>query len=226
MEHRSIILAPGSPVRQSGRRSVQDRDGHLRAHDIRGIVSCLALVADELSDGGRRGAVLGERVRRACDRLLQISGATAGRSAAPSTLSALLDDVAALTSSLAGARTRIEIETCDAPVRASAEVALFRILLNLASNAVRATNSAGGGCVRIHAELGPCEARIEVANDGAGLLGRGSDPCRGGARTGLGLVIAEALAEDLGGCLLLRSGRPGGTRLRLVLPISVFSPDV
>lgn len=224
MEHRAIVLAPQAPVRPA-RRGAAEADALLRAHDIRGIASCLALVADELSAGKGRSAVLGDRVRRACERLLDLGGMPAPRPAvATPDLAALLADVAALGRSLAGPRTRIEIAAPDLPLLAEAETAVFRILLNLVANAVRATNGAGGGIVRVGVALKGGEAVIEVANLGAGLFARPADKASCGRRTGLGLVIAEALAGDLGGRLSQRRSRDGATVLRLVLPGAVFGP--
>jgi signal transduction histidine kinase len=222
VEHRAIVLAPQAPIRPA-RRGAAEADALLRAHDIRGIATCLALVADELSAGKGRSAVLGDRVRRACERLLDLGGIATPRPAGTSCgLTALLDDVATLGRSFAGPRTRIDVSAPDLPLLPSAETALFRILLNLVSNAVRATNQAGGGTVRVGVGMKGGEAVIEVVNLGAGLFARSAEAASFGRRTGLGLVIAEALAQDLGGRIGQRRSRDGATVLRLVLPAAVF----
>jgi signal transduction histidine kinase len=222
VEHRAIVLAPQAPIRPA-RRGAAEADALLLVHDIRGIATCLALVADELSAGKGRSAVLGDRVRRACGRLLDLGGMAAPRTTdAACGLTGLLDDVAALGRSLAGPRTRMEMSAPDLPLAPTAETPLFRIFLNLVANAVRATNQAGGGTVRVSVAITGDEAVIEVANLGAGLFARSAGAASCGRRTGLGLVIAEALAADLGGKLGRRRSRDGATVLRLVLPAAVF----
>ena len=227
VQHPAMEVTNDPPLRVRPTTQVAERAWLLRAHDIKGVVSCLELVAEELRAARNgRATVLGDRVRRACDRLMQLAGAAPGAKAdaAPS-LAALIDDVALFARALAGPRTRIEIEAPDIPIRAEAETAVFRILLNLVSNAVRATNAAGGGSLRLLVDLASGEVVILVLNDGVGLVRPCAAPVRRGQRSGLGLVIAEALAEELGGRLELGRSRPGATALRLVLPLAVFTDE-
>lgn|GEM_PF-7082161 len=114
--------------------------------------------------------------------------------------------------------------TCDA-------AALRQVLVNLCSNAIRFNRPAGS--VRIHAELvgegAQAKVALHVEDSGEGLepaqveklfqpferLGRlpGVD-----AGSGLGLVIARALAQAMGGNLVIASQRGVGTRVTLELP--------
>ena len=114
--------------------------------------------------------------------------------------------------------------TCDA-------AALRQVLVNVCSNAIRFNRPAGS--VRIHAELVGEGARatvvLHIEDSGEGLepaqverlfqpferLGRlpGVD-----AGSGLGLVIARALAQAMGGSLVIGSQRGVGTRVTLELP--------
>jgi signal transduction histidine kinase len=228
VHHRAMEVTSRPPVRVTQRASRSDRDWLLRAHDIKGVVSCLTLIGNELRESrSGRQAILGDRVLRACCRLMQLSGASLNEDRRdPSSLSMLLEEVEIFARILAGPRTRIETETCHLTVQCAAETAIFRILLNLVSNAVRATNESGGGLVRIEIDLAGGDASVLVTNEGTGLIsGRTSS---GGRRpgSGLGLVIAETLALELGGSLRLRRGRPGTTSLKLILPLSVFTDDV
>ena len=207
--------------------SLPDQDRILRFHDMKNIVSCLLLVGAELRTRATgRDGLLGDRVLRACERLLQLGGGTeaGGRAACPS-LPALLDSVAVLAGTLAGPQTGIETEGPLAPVARWAEMAVFRILLNLVSNAVRATNDCGGGLVRISADLNERSAALLITNDGVGLTVAQRPGGRSHTSSGLGLVIAEALANDLGGTLEMGLSRPGSTALRLVLPLAIFNED-
>lgn len=97
---------------------------------------------------------------------------------------------------------------------------MFRIVLNLVANAVRAVNGRGGGVVGVDVRRGTDgRVLIRIRDEGPGLVG---GACRAGrmqvGRSGLGLVIAEALAAGLGGTLHLMRSSPGGTSLHLVLP--------
>lgn len=222
-----LVSGQGSGFGAGFARAEADRDRPFRLHDIRNVVSCLRMVADELqaSDAPRQ-AVLGDRVLRACERLLQLGGDndTQGRKACLS-FPDLLGDVVALAGTLAGPRTRIEAVGPDLPVRSVAEMALFRILLNLISNAVRATNGCGGGFVGITADLTACGVSVLISNDGTGLTVARRRADQAATGSGLGLVIAEALADDLGGTLEMGRCLPSRTELRLTLPLSIFARD-
>lgn len=228
------------PTSGTGRHT--PRSGHdciLRFHDVRNVVGCLAMIGEELRNGGAgRQAILGDRILRACERLLRLGGGDGCGRTPSATFPALLEDVAALARSLAGPLTHVEAGGPDAPIRSSAEMALFRILLNLASNAVRAANDCGGGVVRISGSLSPTGAAVCVENDGASLAPHGRSAAGGvaprppcptdrlrPASSGLGLVIAEALAHDLGGALCIGRRRRAGWSLTVVLPRGVFAAD-
>jgi signal transduction histidine kinase len=113
--------------------------------------------------------------------------------------------------------------TCDA-------AALRQALVNLCSNAIRFNRPAGA--VRVSAEplaSGSEAIALHVQDAGDGLeaaeLARLFQPFERlgklpgvDAGSGLGLVIARALAQAMGGSLALSSERGVGTRATLVLP--------
>jgi two-component system sensor histidine kinase RegB len=80
--------------------------------------------------------------------------------------------------------------------------------------------------VSLRARAGPAGVEIEVADRGAGMdpdvLARAGEPFfttkEPGTGSGLGLFLARALVEQLGGALDLESEPGRGTTARIVLP--------
>jgi signal transduction histidine kinase len=98
---------------------------------------------------------------------------------------------------------------------------LYRVLLNLARNAVEA----GAHRLRCTAARGGGVVKIEISDDGPGLPPKARDnlfrPFFGSARpggSGLGLAIARELMRAHGGELVLASSAASGTVFRLTLP--------
>jgi signal transduction histidine kinase len=115
------------------------------------------------------------------------------------------------------------------------ERALGQVLLNIMSNAVKYNRSAGR--VSVSAEVGDAVV-LSIADTGPGLsreqMGALFEPFnRLGAErsatagSGLGLVIAKALVEAMGGALEVASELGQGTTVRLTLPTAVrlLEPD-
>jgi signal transduction histidine kinase len=99
---------------------------------------------------------------------------------------------------------------------------LFRVLFNLARNAVEA----GARVVEIGAEEEAEGVAIGVADDGPGLPPKARDhlfhPFAGSARpggTGLGLAIAREVLRAHGGDIALERSDATGTVFRLRLPV-------
>jgi signal transduction histidine kinase len=108
----------------------------------------------------------------------------------------------------------------DLRVRADRDQ-LFRVLLNLARNAVES----GAHSVTVSAHNGERRVVIDVADDGPGLAPKARDnlfrPFAGSARpggTGLGLAIAREILRAHGGDIALGHSGAEGTRFRLSLP--------
>jgi signal transduction histidine kinase len=98
---------------------------------------------------------------------------------------------------------------------------LFRVLFNLARNAVEA----GARRVEIGGEAAPEGVAISVGDDGPGLPPKARDnlfrPFAGSARpggTGLGLAIAREILRAHGGEITLERSDGAGTMFRLRLP--------
>jgi signal transduction histidine kinase len=201
-------------------------------HDLRAILATARLVSDGLADSPapevRRVAPrLFEAIDRAvalCTRTLDFS-----RDGAPPfaptrfALLPLLDEIGPV---IAQSSEDLAIDVRVPPdlyVKADRDQ-LYRVLLNLAQNAVEA------GAKHLHVAASAPDATIviEVADDGHGLPPRAREnlfrPFFGSARpggTGLGLAIARELMRAQGGDLALVETTGSGTVFRLTLPAAI-----
>jgi signal transduction histidine kinase len=198
-------------------------------HDLRSILSTARLVTDGLAASAapevRRVAPrLFDSIDRAvalCTRTLDFS-----REGAPPLaprrfpLASLIDEVAP---DLELSEDGMAIECAIPPdlVIEADRDQLYRVLLNLARNAVEA----GARRLRFAAVRENGVIAIDIADDGPGLPPKAQDnlfrPFFGSARpggSGLGLAIARELARAHGGELILVSTTGSGTVFRLTLP--------
>jgi signal transduction histidine kinase len=150
----------------------------------------------------------------------------------PLMLSGLIDICVSMVSECAAQRG-IEIETdvsADPQVSAANVAHVRQVLLNLLSNAVKYNRDGGHVLVRARA-AGPNTVAIEVSDDGLGMTPEQLDAlfqpynrlgreCSGIEGSGIGLVIAKQVAEEMGGSLCARSRAGQGSIFTLVLPDS------
>jgi len=132
-------------------------------------------------------------------------------------MTSVIEDVLAVAAGLARPGT---VTGCHVPVdmpAPAAPEALFRILMNLAVNAVAAVNRGGGGEVRLDARRCGRVVLIDVVDTGPGFAAGAAAPAAA-AGSGLGLTIARALSAEIGGRLALLHTGPQGTTFRLRLP--------
>ena len=203
-------------------------------HDLRAILATARLVSDGLADSPapevrRIAPRLFDAIDRAvalCTRTLDFS-----REGAPPfapTRFQLLPLIEELEPALAPGSEHLAVEPEVLPgliVRADRDQ-LYRVLLNLAQNAVEA----GARHLRFTAAVEDDAILIDVADDGHGLPPRAREnlfrPFFGSARpggSGLGLAIARELMRAQGGDLALVESTGSGTVFRLTLPSSADS---
>jgi signal transduction histidine kinase len=202
----------------------QSFDCH-QAHDIKNIVSAVAMIADEL--GGEiepRSRILGDRLERACKRIQEICTAElrldCDATKDDSTLGSLLDDVMELAKPLKAPDVVLRT-LCENPdVLVPNAPLVFRILANLVTNAVGVVDPRSGS-VMLLAEVRNGAIEIDICDNGPGFLVKSKTvlPQENVRRTGIGLTVAELMAKRAGVQLELLSTDSSGTSFRASVPL-------
>jgi PAS domain S-box-containing protein len=198
-------------------------------HDLKNALATAQLMSDRLAQhDDRRVRLTGESLARALDRAVALCRETleVGRARArpPERERFLLADVVEeVEASVIGleATGAVLADESAAAVPLDADFdQVFRILLNLVRNAV----DAGAMRVATRGEGDVAGATLMVCDDGPGLpqavidrLGRAQPETAAGG-SGLGLMIAAALARGHGGALEVAESGPSGTCFRVTLP--------
>ncbi|MGE5271477.1 MAG: sensor histidine kinase [Thiohalocapsa sp.] len=196
-------------------------------HDLRAILATARLVSDGLADSAapdvRRVAPrLFDAIDRAvalCTRTLDFS-----REGAPPfrpTVFALRPLIEEIEPALRRGGERVAVAMPPALLVRADRDQLYRVLLNLAQNAVEA----GATELRFSAAVADGSVTVDVADNGPGLPPRALEnlfrPFFGSARpggNGLGLAIGRELMRAQGGDLVLGETTGSGTVFRLTLP--------
>jgi two-component system sensor histidine kinase RegB len=204
------------------------------AHELASPLSTIALASGELlrhlppsglESGAREDVLLiksqVERCRAILDQLAAEAGQAQGSSFGTLTAGQILER------SLEGLpRERIHVTAPAAePVIITGSLtAVSQALRNLVKNAVDA--SPPGGTIRVEVAQSGAEVAFSVVDEGPGMtdvvLARATEPFfttkPRGEGMGLGLFLAQSVAQQLGGRLELESAQGRGTRSKLVLP--------
>jgi two-component system sensor histidine kinase RegB len=204
------------------------------AHELASPLSTIAVASGELlrrfpeagaSDAPRADVLLiksqVERCRAILDELAAEAGQAQGSSFGELTWQSILDHGAQGFDS-----HRLAINTpAGEPVRLTGSLtAVSRALRNLLTNAFDA--SSPNGTVRLEVSQPAGGLAFTVEDDGTGMpeavLARATEPFfttkPAGKGMGLGLFLAQSVAEQMGGRLELASRAGRGTQARLVLP--------
>lgn len=206
------------------------------AHELGTPLATIAVVARELE---RQASRLGSEsvvedaqlIRREVDRcrtiVLQMSagaGEAVGEIPEAVELSVIVADLKANLTPRLASRLSIDMPASPAASIVVPRQALVLVLSSLVRNAFDA--SLPEATVRLSIERGEDTARISVQDRGEGMspavLERAVEPFyttkAEGAGTGLGLFLAKAFAERLGGRLSIESALGAGTRATITLP--------
>jgi signal transduction histidine kinase len=201
------------------------------AHSIRnplGSIRSAAELRREI-DGDAHGAWTDvmrhvDRIERLVRSMLAYAVPPAG--GARTELGAVVAEVAAASApelQRQGRRLELDLEPRLGSVEADA-LLLAQIVQTLLSNAAEATQP--GGRIRLHSRRDGAAALLEVSDDGVGIeperLPQVTKPFHtskpGGL--GMGLALAQRVAQRLGGSLDIDSAPGAGTRVRLHLPVA------
>ncbi len=205
-------------------------DWPLRSHEVRSVIAGLGLIAEEVTAMRTpRAKLLGERMWRIIHRITDVCTPTDHEKQLSSggrvrkTLRSIVTDAIEIATCHAGAQTRVTSDMSVDLHCAKMSTTLFRIIANLSTNAVQALNATGGGTVRVAARLRDGSVVIDVMDDGPGLFDMPAHaPEHDGVTqttgsSGIGLIIVNALAVQIGASLQLPKTDASGTTFRLVL---------
>ncbi len=199
-------------------------------HDLRNILATARLMSDSLAESEVPEVKrVTPRLLAAIDRAVALCTGTLSftrEDAAPLrpsrfALAGLVEEIAEVIEGKGEDSPRLVNQVAPTLMVEADRDQLFRVVSNLARNAIEA----GARQVTIRARRDAGATGIEIADDGPGLPPKARDnlfrPFAGSARpggTGLGLAIARELMRAHGGDLVLDSSGAGGTIFCLMLP--------
>lgn len=215
------------------------------AHDLRSPVAAI-LALTELLEGGVDSTPLSPGQRRqlglirsaalsltttASDvmALARRGGGLVDRQPVNFSIDAVLREVQAMLSPIAEQRgLDLVIKTSGRNGRIGHPRAVGRVLLNLATNALRYTNE-GRVEISVRARSGT-RVEFSVSDTGPGLPaegeGHGDQTDRPFSTSGLGLTICRRVLRELGSTLESQSTKGVGTRFWFELDLPVAHPDI
>jgi signal transduction histidine kinase len=231
------LRAQGEALLRSERLAAIGRIAAQITHEIRNPLSSISLNAEELGERAPEARDLCDAIVREVDRLAAITEEYLrfARLPKPQMQRADLNDVVRdllefVRPELVAAGVSVEQRLSPQLPRVLADVAQLRqLLLNLIRNAKEAMP--GGGALRVSTRGGERAVEIEVRDTGPGIaperLQRIFDPFfttkeRG---TGLGLAMAQEIAQEHGGQLTCESAPGAGTVFTLRVPAAQALPE-
>src|SRR5881275_2516488 len=226
------LRAQGEALLRSERLAASGRIAAQITHEIRNPLSSISLNAEELGERAPQARELCDAIVREVDRLTGITEEYLrfARLPKPQLQRADANDIVRellefVRPELDSAGVKVSLSLSPGLPRVLADVAQLRqLLLNLLRNAREAMS--GGGSLRVTTRATKATVEIEVRDSGPGIpaerLARIFDPFfttkeRG---TGLGLAMAQEIAQEHGGQLTCESAPGLGTTFRLRLPLA------
>ncbi len=203
------------------------------AHDINTPLNTAALLVDEWRADPQHGptpedlALMAQQLAFARDAVRRLA-ATTREIPPPQSLAAMLDTLRDRLLLLRPQATlAVDVDPAVAGRTVQPSLALWGSLGHLLENAADAGIAAGDAQLALRAESGPGGGlRIVVHDRGAGFDSRAArpavEPSSGGL--GIGLAIANATIEHLGGALHVHPAEGGGSLSRLDLPWRALDP--
>jgi two-component system sensor histidine kinase RegB len=207
------------------------------AHELASPLGTIAVASGELEAELRKSSasqqaiedvvLIREQVRR-CRAILDQLGADSGQAAGDPISPVVPRELAELALSNLVGRERVHVDATGSPPELMAPPrALVQAVRSLLENALHATQA--DQRVELAIARAADQVRIEVSDTGVGMsrdvLERATEPfftTRGAGRgLGLGLFLAQSVADQLGGRLELSSQPGRGTRATLVFPSRV-----
>jgi two-component system, sensor histidine kinase RegB len=208
------------------------------AHELSTPLGTVALVAKELEHQlARKGdpqlvedaRLIREQVGRCRVILDQMAGSTAaaGEGIEPRTVGEILEDSLSNVRRAPPVKLAVPRDVAALSVKLPAR-AMSQALRSLITNAQDAAQN-GDGEVEVTAVLAAGKLVIDVADRGPGMpseiLARAGEPFfttkAPGQGMGLGIFLARAVFESVGGNILIDSGPGRGTRVSIVVPTEV-----
>lgn len=205
------------------------------AHELATPLSTIAVIAKELerqleSRGADADSIQDARAIRSelshCRAILDRMAARAGESVGEGPTVMTVEELTAEFLDGLPSIHRIQVDLGEGATKTLAvpRVALAQAIRGLAKNALDAVE--GEGCVRVRSRVEPTEIVLEIVDDGPGMdpstLDRAGEPFfttkAPGQGTGLGLFLARAVIERLGGRMELHSVPRQGTTVEIALP--------
>ncbi len=215
---------------EAQRRFVADASHELRTPlatiraEIESVLDDPDVTTGDAREASTRIAGVLDRAEALIEALLTLSRSDGLHVQEPVDLAELARDL--VTSTPGASRLDIRLELDPAPVEGDPAL-LERLLANLIENAVRYNDS--GGLLAVSTGTSGGQAVAHVVNDGPvipeadvpSLVARFQRLQRVGRGFGLGLAIADAIANSHGGILTLRARPEGGLDATIALPRAV-----
>jgi signal transduction histidine kinase len=236
---REVLLASEREARAVAERAARVRDEVLGmvSHDLRSPLSAIALSANALLEGSGEPTVLASAIVRSSEwalriirDLLDVTAIEAGRLTIhrePMTVRAITEMILSMfTPPAVEAGVTLTVDAAGGPLWVDADVdRVVQALGNLVGNAIKFTPRGGRVTLTVSRDDGAIRFRVEDTGRGIApedlprLFDRfwqARESGRGGA--GLGLVIAQGIAEGHGGRVDVESRLGEGSAFTLVLP--------